>query len=179
MQSGAALKPTFLKRAEAGYHASAQECDFKRAADASRKTINDWVAKQTRDKIKDLLPPGGVQADTRLVLTNAVYFKGLWANPFPVGQTKTAPFLLADGKKTPLPLMVTCKDVTATDSPDKPYQTAKIGYKGGEVSMLVVVPRDPAGLPAVEQQLRVPGRGTSDIRSPSLPRAPDPSDSES
>lgn len=153
VQSGAPPKPAFVARAQAGYRADAAECDFRAAPEPSRATINAWVAGRTRGKIQDLLPAGSVTSDTKLVLTNAVYFKGLWAAPFDKSLTKDEPFLLPDGGKKPLPLLRTSAGVLATDAADRPYQSAELFYRGGEVSLLVVVPRDPGGLAAVEALL--------------------------
>ena len=57
--------------------------NFSGNPETARRTINDWVEAQTRKKITDLLAKGTIQPDTRLVLTNAVYFKAAWDNPFP------------------------------------------------------------------------------------------------
>jgi serpin B len=66
--------------------------DFKTAPEAARLTINQWVEQKTEDKIKDLLPPGSVNSDTRLVLTNAIYFKGDWQTQFDKAATKDEDF---------------------------------------------------------------------------------------
>ena len=79
--------------------------DFLRDSKAARIGINDWVSKQTRDRIKDLVPEDGVNKDTVLVLTNAIYFKGEWQEMFKGDATKEEDFLGADGKKTPVPMM--------------------------------------------------------------------------
>jgi len=72
--------PSFTKQVETAYGGKLQEIDFVTAAEQARKTINAWVEKQTNDKIKDLISPGVLDAMTRLVLTNAIYFKGNWAS---------------------------------------------------------------------------------------------------
>src|SRR5262249_15119395 len=74
--------PDFLAVLRDNYGAGLREVDFVRSPDASRQTINDWVEQQTAGKIKDLLPPDMVTPDTRLILTNAIYFKGSWASAF-------------------------------------------------------------------------------------------------
>ena len=70
---------------------------------AGAETINAWVEEQTRDKIKDLIPEGVLTPDTRLVLTNAIYFKGKWKHAFPEAATRNDEFTLSTGKAT-----VTC-----------------------------------------------------------------------
>ena len=74
-----------------------------RAAEQARQTINAWVAKQTNGKIKDLIGPGVLDAMTRLVLTNAIYFKGNWATQFKKDQTRDQPFTLLDGARSRSP----------------------------------------------------------------------------
>ncbi len=152
--AGYPFRPEFLARAKSVYGAGAEECDFAARPEPSRVRINDWVAKETNGKIKDLLAPGVVTRGTRLVLTNAVYFKGLWAVPFKKELTKDARFFHdAETRDVKLvPLMHRYGGFSAADDTALPYQAAELLYQGGEVSMLVVVPRDPAGLPAVEAQ---------------------------
>src|SRR5262249_37910089 len=77
-QKGLGFQPDFLKLADDRYGAGLEEVDFAGATEAARKTINGWVEKETNDKIKELLQPGILTGDTRLVLTNAIYFKGDW-----------------------------------------------------------------------------------------------------
>src|ERR1700756_3026085 len=74
--------PDFLGATKANYGAGLHEVDFQKAAEQARGTINAWVERQTQSKIKDLLQRGDVTADSRLVLTNAIYFKSAWLNPF-------------------------------------------------------------------------------------------------
>ena len=74
--------PEFTKVGKDHYGAGLEEVDFIKASAEARKTINSWVAKQTKDKIKEFLPQGILTADSRLVLTNAIYFKAAWAQPF-------------------------------------------------------------------------------------------------
>ncbi len=79
--------------------------DFLTNAEAARKLINTWVKKETKDRIKDLIPPQAVDRDTVLVLTNAIYFKGAWFEAFPGDATKEEDFFLEGGKKVRVPLM--------------------------------------------------------------------------
>lgn len=97
---------SYLSRAQDGYGADAVSVDFGKAA-AARSAINTWVADQTRQQIKDLLPPGVLTAQTKAVLTNAIHFKSSWAVPFDAARTADRPFKLGDGKGTskPVPTM--------------------------------------------------------------------------
>lgn len=79
--------------------------DFRRGSEAARQEINAWVERRTGDRIKDLMPSGTVGELTRLVLTNAVYFKGQWSTPFRDELTQNRDFTLADGSKMEVPMM--------------------------------------------------------------------------
>ena len=72
---------------------------------AARTKINQWVAQKTKEKIKDILPPGSLDALTRLVLANAIYFKGAWAKPYDKAQTSPQPFHLSAASQVTVPLM--------------------------------------------------------------------------
>ena len=94
------FEPAFVDITRTIFGAPIEPSDFKGAAEPARVHINGWIAKQTHDRIKDLLPPGGVDASTRLVLVNAVYFKAGWRSPFTEGLTASADFHGASGKQT-------------------------------------------------------------------------------
>jgi len=102
-QKGEPFLPDFLGLLATGYGAGLSDLDFVKDTEGARKTINAWVEKQTREKIKDLLKPGVIKPITVLVLTNAIYFKGDWAAQFKKDATKDAPFRLtaAQSEQTP------------------------------------------------------------------------------
>ena len=104
LQEGLSFRQEFLTVTGRQYYASMRSVDF-RHAEKARQTINHWVEQQTKDKIKDLFGPGSLTADSRLVLTNAVYFKGKWVAPFTKSATRDERFQLADGKTVQVPLM--------------------------------------------------------------------------
>ena len=79
------LLPDYLSLVRKHYGGDLRHADFAADPDAARRAINDWVAKETRDRIADLMPPASVTPDTRLVLANAVYFKGRWDARSPRG----------------------------------------------------------------------------------------------
>jgi serpin B len=130
--------------------------NFSGNPETARRTINDWVEAQTRKKITDLLAKGTIQPDTRLVLANAVYFKAAWDNPFPKARTRDQPFHSAAGTSITVPLMQMTHEVAYTA--DDHVQMVSIGYRthaegGSDLSMVILLPRDPEGLPAVEKSL--------------------------
>ena len=150
-QQGYPWKPEYKKLVSTDFGAGLFDVDFKDNAEGARGTINKWVEKETREKIKDLMPQGSITGLTRLVLTNAIYFKGDWAEQFKKEATKDLPFILADGTKKDTPLMhrVGAYQYAETDG----YQLLDLPYMGKRVSMTVVLPRKPDGLPAVEKEL--------------------------
>src|SRR5262245_12540442 len=97
--------PEFVASSRQHYGAGLEEVDFIQATEHARQAINAWVEKQTQDKIKDLLKPGILNNLTRLVLTNAIYFKAAWSEPFDAKNTKPGDFLVGGVKKTPVPMM--------------------------------------------------------------------------
>ena len=92
-----AFLPAFLNLAREHYGVTITPCDFIKAPEAARQQINAWVEQKTEDKIKDLIPSGALNSRTRLVLANAIYFKGNWASPFAPKLTRLAPFHVTPG----------------------------------------------------------------------------------
>jgi serpin B len=125
--------------------------DYKHAREAARKMINEWVEKKTQDKIKDLIQPGILDALTRLVLVNAVYFKGTWEAQFNTSQTKDAPFYISPEKFIRTPLMTQKQEFKYAKSDT--LQILELPYKGGELSMIVLLPNESDGLERLESSL--------------------------
>jgi serpin B len=105
VQQGYSLLPEFLKLNQDNYEAGLNQVDFKGATEASRQTINLWVEQRTENKIRELLQPGNLTPDTRLVLTNAIYFKGDWEKQFKKEDTKDEDFHLSAAQAIKTPLM--------------------------------------------------------------------------
>ena len=103
-QKGYAFKPDFTQLLQKSYGAGLNDVDFAKSDEAT-KTINDWVGQQTKDKIKDLIPKGTLDNLTRLVLTNAIYFKSNWAEKFAKAATKDGPFKISADKSVDVPMM--------------------------------------------------------------------------
>lgn len=139
------------------FGAAVEDVDY-RQPEPARATINGWVEKQTKEKIKDLLPSGSITPETRLVLTNAIYFKGSWAFPFEKEATKDQPFKLADGRTVAVPLMQEEKFFHYGEQPG--FQLLELPYKGNELSMVVLLPREANGLAKLDADLSVASLGT-------------------
>jgi len=153
-QKGEPFLPDFLGLLKTSYSAGLTDLDFAKDAEAARKTINTWVEKQTRDKIKDLIKAGVLDRDTRLVLTNAIYFKGDWAEKFKKDATKDAEFRTGEPEAKvapPVPMMNRTGDYAYTE--DDSLQAVKLPYGGNELSMVVLLPKKVDGLAAVEKSL--------------------------
>ncbi len=117
----------------------------------ARQQINAWAEEQTRGKIKDLIPTGILNALTRLVLTNAIYFKGNWASQFEEARTKDAPFTVQPGQQVTVPLMTQKLTCGYGEFPE--LQVLELPYVGEALSMLVLLPRQVDGLASLEAQL--------------------------
>jgi len=142
---------SFLKLTSADYGAGLNRVDFKHSPDEVRATINQWVTQKTADKITNLIPRGGINASTRLVLTNAIYFKGDWATQFDKKQTQDEDFHLSASQTIKASLMHRNGGFNYFDGGT--FQVLEIPYKTNELSMIVLLPNDVAGLPALEQSL--------------------------
>jgi serpin B len=141
----------FAELLKTTYGAGLERLDFVGAPEEARATINGWVSKKTRGKIAELIPAGAFNEWTRLVLTNAVYFKSSWAIQFPKTATRDLPFTLTSGKKRKVPLMNLTDSFRYGAIPD--LQILELPYKGGTLGMVILLPRRVNRLPAVEQQL--------------------------
>lgn len=144
--------PGFTKIGQDYYGAGLQEVDYIGATEEARQTINAWVEKQTRDKIKNLIPPGVLNDLSRLVLTNAIYFKAPWLSPFEPKATKPATFHLADGKTVQAPMMHASNE-RLQYADHGTFSLVEVPYEGRQQSMIVLLPRKNDGLRDLEKQV--------------------------
>jgi serpin B len=143
------LLPEFVQTVEAEYSAEARNVDFSSDPEGSRIQINDWVAEKTRDRILDLLAPGTIETMTRLVLTNAVYFKGSWLHQFDAGSTTDADFTLAGGEVVRVPTMRQTDHFRCAFA--QGFTAVELGYADGLSSMIILLPDD--DLPELEEEI--------------------------
>jgi serpin B len=143
--------PAYLDATRAAFGAALEPVDFKRAAEKARLLINGWVEEKTEKRIRDLVPRGAVSRETRLVLVNAIYFLGDWAEPFAKDATRPAPFSISASAKKDVPTMHKAESFrfVAKDG----LKALELPYKGGQMSMLVLLPDAIDGLPALEASL--------------------------
>jgi serpin B len=150
-QDGAPLQPEFSNLIARHYSGDMNLVDFRRGAEAARATMNRWVADKTRQKIRELIPSGGLDVDTYLVLVNAVYFKGRWVLPFRKADSLDKPFHLEGGGKVQTPMMHQQKYMRYMQGGG--YQAVDLDYSGGDLSMLVFLPDRTDGLLDLEKTL--------------------------
>lgn len=149
IQESLPLLPAFRDEMRRTFGAPVEEVDFESQSEKARKSINRWVEKATKDRIKDLIPQGGVDTRTRLVLANAVYFFAPWKEAFEKSETQPREFRLGADRKVDVPTM---------------HQQEYYGYRKGEgfvavrlpygdpaLQMLILLPDEVAGLPALER----------------------------
>ena len=134
---------------EAAFGAPIDMLDFKTGHAAARTKINSWVESKTEKRIVDLLPPDGVDKDTRLVLVNAIYFLGEWADPFEADRTRPQPFFVAKTTSKPVPTMNRTAHFRFAKA--KGLSAIELPYKGKSMSMLIVLPEAVDGLAALEK----------------------------
>ena len=143
VQSGLPLQPGFTAELLAAASASVADADFAGAPEAARSEINRVIAEQTAGKITGLLPPHSVDADTRLVLSSAIYLKAAWAEPFGENATRDAPFYPdgPGGQALDVPMMrgTAARAYRRGDG----YQAVLLPYRDGGLAMAVVLPDGP------------------------------------
>jgi serpin B len=137
-QKGESFAVPFLDTLAVNYGAGINIVDFAKETEKSRVTINGWVEKKTENRIKDLLEQGKIDASTRAVLVNAVYFNAAWSKKFSASATAQAAFHKIDGSTIDVPTMHASETFPYTKGDG--YEAVALPYDGGELSMLVVVP---------------------------------------
>jgi serine protease inhibitor len=145
------LEEPFLTATKNAYGAALDPVDFASQSEAARLRINGWVEGKTEKRIKDLIPEGGVDGDTRLALVNALYFLADWQTPFDKQKTRDATFQLSskDNKLVPMMNSEHAFNYAEVDN----AKLLELPYKGGQMSMLLALPNDVDGLAALEDQL--------------------------
>lgn len=141
----------FIEINKKDYQSPLEKVDFFLNPENSRQVINNWVSNQTHQKIKDLIPKGSINSETKLVLTNAIYFKGDWKYQFKEKNTKEKTFNLEDGTTTKASFMQRTMPLEYLETLD--FQMVRIPYKGDKHSMLVVLPKEGVTLSSVEDSL--------------------------
>ncbi len=150
-QAGYPFLDPFLAITGKQYGAPLAQADFVRETEAARQAINRWVEERTRDRIRDLIAPGILTVDTRLVLANAIWFKGKWESPFRKEATRPAPFHVSAGRTVDVPFMR--QTGTFPFLQGDGFSVLALPYQGKDLSMLLFLPDAKEGLPALEEKL--------------------------
>ncbi|XP_059118308.1 leukocyte elastase inhibitor [Peromyscus eremicus] len=149
--------PEFLASTQKMYGADLASVDFQNASEDARKAINQWVKGQTEGKIPELLAEGVVDSMTKLVLVNAIYFKGLWKEKFKKQDTTDAPFRLNKKDTKTVKMMYQKKKFPFGYIQDLKCKVLEMPYQGEELSMIILLPEDTedpsTGLKKIEEQL--------------------------
>jgi serine protease inhibitor len=131
----------YTNRVENYYGGKAAPVDFKNETERSRETINSFIQEQTKDKIKNLIPQGVFDPSTKLVLTNAIYFKGVWYWEFDADDTYEEIFKITSEDNVKVPMMhMKPEEAKFNYAETEDLQILELPYKGEEISMLLLLP---------------------------------------
>ncbi|MBW2264202.1 MAG: serpin family protein, partial [Deltaproteobacteria bacterium] len=159
-QKGSHVLEPFAGLLKKHYGAGRHEVDFIGKTEKSRKKINEWVEGKTKDRIKDLLAKGVLTPYTRLVLTNAIYFKGEWKTKVEKDSTREETFRVSGDSTSKIQMMhmggKRFRYVHRTDQGQPAFSMIEMPYEGGHASMIVILPDDPDRLPGLEKSLTRP-----------------------
>ena len=150
-QKGYNFQRDYLSLLEQTFNTSLLEADYAKQPETERSRINQWVEQQTKNRIKDLMPPNSINRLTRLVLANAIYFKADWQAPFRTNFTHPALFYLGSVGMVNVPFMAKQSNFRYAAMPT--FKMLELPYKGKELSMLVILPDKKEGLPELEKEL--------------------------
>ncbi len=139
-QDGWPFLPEYLDLLAANYGAGLRLVDFENSPESARRQINNWVSDQTKNRIKDIIPPGMPDPSTRLVLANAIYFKAMWEHEFDADVTNDRPFYLLSGEMVRVPMMSQGHGQTFSYAAGDGWQAIALPYKGSLTDMVIIVP---------------------------------------
>jgi serpin B len=151
-QKGYDFRESFLTLVKQNFGAAFELLDFVHDASRATQHINKWVADQTRDRIRDLIPSGALDETTRLVLANALYLKAPWVDPFSEKATRPEPFHVHGSASVDVPMMQK-RDKHFGYAKREGYTAVSLPYAGYDLQFLVLLPDDVNGLRALESQL--------------------------
>lgn len=146
-----ALQRSFEEILRTDYLSEVRPQDYQRQPDRSRIAINDWVAEKTKDRILDILVPGSVRSDTKMVLVNAIYFKAPWMNQFSEGRTEEADFHVSAAEKLKVQMMNNTNSFEYAELDGA--QVLRLPYRQGAFSMLLILPKEKNELKALERKM--------------------------
>ena len=151
-QKGYPFRQAYLSLVKQNFGGAFEPIDFSADPIAATQHINKWVADQTRDRIRDLIPGGALDKTTRLVLANALYLKAPWAKEFSENATTPEPFFVRGGGPVDVPMMRKTSDHFGY-ARHEGFTVVSLPYTGGELQFVVLLPDDVNGLHSLESKL--------------------------
>jgi serpin B len=151
-QGGYDFRKPFLEEVKQNFGAAFEPMDFVHDSSGATQRINEWVANQTHDRIRNLIPAGSLNDATRIVLTNAIYLKAPWASEFYEAATEPEPFHVHGGMPIDVPVMHKRSESFGYAKRDG-FTAVSLPYSGGELQFVVLVPEKADGLRALESKL--------------------------
>ncbi|XP_070796843.1 serpin B6-like [Pituophis catenifer annectens] len=144
---------SFIESTQRLYHAGLEKLNFTQASEDSRRHINAWVEEKTSGKIQDLLVPGIIDSLTKLVLVNAIYFKGNWANKFNKNYTEEKPFWINKKEKKTVQMMFRKGEYNMAHISADRISILEIPYDNDYLSMIILLPDEITGLEKLEREI--------------------------
>ncbi|XP_055630058.1 serine protease inhibitor 42Dd-like isoform X1 [Toxorhynchites rutilus septentrionalis] len=146
------VKPSFGEIATKNFRSEVDTVNFVQNVETAR-TINQWVEQKTNDKIKDLISPDCLDGMTRMVLINAIHFKGTWTHQFNPENTRPMPFWISPNESTDVPMMNTKKHFKYGIFDELGLAALELTYVNNDISMLILLPHERDGLGQLEENL--------------------------
>lgn len=150
-QEGFAFREEFLELNQEHYDAALRTLDFAGDAEGARQTINTWAREKTEEGVRELIPPGGLDGSTVMVLTNALYFLGSWTEAFDEGSTKTGQFRVSADKTVEAEFMYKLEKFAFSE--DDEIMVLELPYAGDRLSMVILLPKETEGIDKLEESL--------------------------
>ncbi|XP_053894605.1 antithrombin-III [Malaclemys terrapin pileata] len=144
---------TYQNISEVVYGAKLWPLNFKEKPEQSRTLINEWIANKTENRITDVIPEGGIDDLTVLVLVNTIYFKGHWKSEFSAQNTKRDKFYRSNGQICATPMMYQENKFRHVSVPSDHVQVVELPYKGDDITMVLILPTMGTSLGEVERDL--------------------------
>ncbi|XP_060029988.1 serpin B6-like isoform X2 [Erinaceus europaeus] len=151
--TAAQMSETFKDSCYQFYQAEVENLDLINAAEKSRKHINTWVANKTEDKITEVLPPNSVESLTKLILVNAIYFKGQWFSQFQTERTLEMPFKINEEEEKPVQMMFKSSTLKMNYEEEISTEILVLPYCRKELNMIIMLPDEGVSLEMLEKKL--------------------------
>ncbi|CAG4937214.1 unnamed protein product [Colias eurytheme] len=149
------LNDEFANATSVLFNSEIENVDFTQNVEAARE-INLWIENQTDHKIKDMVNPNSLNSNTRIMLVNAIYFKGQWKEQFEKEYTTEKDFYVTKKNTIKVPMMKQLAYFNYTEDKTLKAKVLEMMYVGGEASMVIVLPNKINGLTNVVKKLKDP-----------------------